>query len=335
MAHLARVLERRAELKAVLDEDHPMTVRQIYYQAVVRGIVETNTPQSYGKVDGDLVEMRNEGEIPYDWIDDHSREYRGATTGWPGDVESFYQSKLDDLPNVSYYRRNPWEGQKNYVEVWVEKDAMAGTLERIVSELDFPHVPVNVCRGYGSLSYLAVAAERLKAEQAAGRRLVILYFGDFDPSGEDMVGSHVTGAWEPGDVFRRLMGLGVRVPLIWKQALTVQQFEEWFTPDPITGRAPLPYSPNPIKDTDSRAASFRAKYGDHGAELDAVPRAWLEEILRSRIGPDDGVINMGAYQEVLLKQAAERDELEARLMTVREFAPDYTGTVEESDEDSD
>ena len=74
----AEVEARRAELFNIIGAMKPMTVRQVFYQATVRGIVE-KTEAGYTKVQTDLVLMRRAGELPYDWLADNTRWQRKPT----------------------------------------------------------------------------------------------------------------------------------------------------------------------------------------------------------------------------------------------------------------
>ena len=57
---------RRAALLDIIEAGRPMTVRQVFYQATVRGLVE-KAESGYAKVQTDLTVMRRAGELPYDW----------------------------------------------------------------------------------------------------------------------------------------------------------------------------------------------------------------------------------------------------------------------------
>jgi hypothetical protein len=84
---------------------------------------------------------------------------------------------------IRSYRRDLWTTQPRYVEVWLEKDALSGIFE---DELDDYGVTLNVGRGFDGWSSIREAAARyIEAE----RQTTILYFGDFDPSGENMTTS--------------------------------------------------------------------------------------------------------------------------------------------------
>src|SRR5262245_15958971 len=75
----AEVEERRNELYWIIYDGKPMTVRQVFYQATVRGLVE-KAESGYGKVQADLTVMRRAGELPYDWLADNTRWQRKPRT---------------------------------------------------------------------------------------------------------------------------------------------------------------------------------------------------------------------------------------------------------------
>ena len=132
---------------------------------------------------------------------------------------------------------------------------MAGVLEPIANEYEIILYP---CRGYNSYSALKDAAERIGY---IDRPTVVLYMGDFDPSGQDM----------PRDIRDRLTkDFGVQLDL-YVIALTRDQIEAYDLP------------PAPAKRSDSRAAAFMAKHGDMAVELDALPPNVLQELVRDNV----------------------------------------------------
>ena len=97
----------------------PMTVRQVFYQATVRGIVE-KTEAGYAKVQTDLVEMRKAGDLPYGWLADNTRWQRKPRT---------YDGIEDALEETArFYRKSLWNDADSYVEIWLEKDALSGVV---------------------------------------------------------------------------------------------------------------------------------------------------------------------------------------------------------------
>jgi hypothetical protein len=144
----------RQAIGDVLEEIQPATVRQTFYQLVSRGVIE-KTEQAYKSTVVRLLgEMRRANKIPFDWIADNTRWMRKPTT---------YSSLNDMLKrSAEFYRRALWDRSKVYVEIWLEKDALAGVLYDVTAEWD---VPLMVTRGYASISYLHGAAEAIQARR--------------------------------------------------------------------------------------------------------------------------------------------------------------------------
>ena len=175
-------------------------------------------------------------------------------------------------------RREKWTSQSFNVEVWCEKDAVAGVLEPVADEYEVLLFP---CRGYDSYSALKEAGERIRG---LGRPTVILYLGDFDASGQDM----------PRDIRERLtrdFGASVDLRVI---ALTPAQIAEHDLP------------PAPAKRTDSRAAKFMARHGDVAIELDALPPDVLQGIVREGI---DEFFDVSAFEVEAAQERVERERL--------------------------
>lgn len=166
-------MEERAEFLIDYARRHgPITVRGLYYQAEVRGVPGIDkTDKSYAKVQRQVLLLRREGRLDYDWISDATRWIRKPTS---------FDSVEDALQETArHYRRNLWRDADEYVEIWIEKDALAGTIFPVTSLYD---VPLMVARGYSSetFAYEAVAARRGDA-----RPYVVYYLGDFDRAGQD------------------------------------------------------------------------------------------------------------------------------------------------------
>jgi len=150
-----------------------MTVRQVYYQLVSRLVIE-NTRSQYQAVSNALVDARKNGEIPWMWIEDRLR--RPRTVRMWSDLTDFSETVK------RAYRRDVWDTQPGYLEAWLEKDALSGIFENILRAYG---ITLNVGRGYDGWDSLHNAAERYRIRDS----VTVLYFGDFDPSGEDMVRS--------------------------------------------------------------------------------------------------------------------------------------------------
>jgi hypothetical protein len=164
----AEVEERRDALYWIIAAGRPMTVRQVFYQATVQGLVE-KTESGYTKVQTDLTVMRRAGDLPYDWLADNTRWQRKPHTF--GSIEEALRD------TAAFYRKNLWADADRYVEIWLEKDALAGVIYPVTSTFD---VPLMVARGYASLSFLHTAAEHIGTLDVPA---YIYHLGDFDPSG--------------------------------------------------------------------------------------------------------------------------------------------------------
>jgi hypothetical protein len=164
----AAVEARRVALYNIVADMQPMTVRQVFYQATVQGIVE-KTEAGYTKVQIDLVLMRKSGELPYEWLADNTR--------WQRKPKSFDGIEAALKHTAAFYRKDLWASADCYVEVWLEKDALAGVVLPITAQYD---VPLMVARGYASLSFLHNAAEYINELDVP---TYIYHLGDFDPSG--------------------------------------------------------------------------------------------------------------------------------------------------------
>lgn len=148
----------------------PCTVRQVFYQAMVRDIVE-KTEAGYGKVQRMLAQLRRDGFIGWDDIVDNTRFMRKPRT-W-----SSLKSAVDRT--AATYRKALWDETDSYVEIWVEKDALTGVIFPVTSKYDVPLMPA---RGYSSLTFLHSAAEDMEDED---RPCHVYHLGDWDPSGQD------------------------------------------------------------------------------------------------------------------------------------------------------
>lgn len=251
------------EIYKTLEPNYPMTVRQVYYQLVSRQVLENNKSE-YQRLSNALVYARQEGIIPWDWIEDRIRRPK---------VISYWDNLQDFLETVrNSYRKSPWEGQNYYVEVWLEKDALSGIFEEILS---YYRIILNVGRGYDGWSSIYLASQRL----GSGENCVILYFGDFDPSGEDMVRS----------LEERLAFFNCR-PLILKSALTFDDILKYNLPPDFT------------KTRDKRRKKFVEKWGDIAVELDALPVDVLRERIKNEV---ERFFDLEKFNEILKMEENE------------------------------
>jgi hypothetical protein len=263
----AEVERRRNSLWDIVSEMQPMTVRQVFYQATVRGIIE-KTEAGYTKVQTDLTLMRRAGELPYEWLADNTR--------WQRKPRTFNSVKEALKETARFYRKNLWSNADAYVEIWLEKDALAGVVFPVTAECD---VPLMVARGYASLSFLHTAAEFINDLVVPA---YIYHLGDFDPSGvnagEKIEETLCEMAPEAEIYFERI-------------AVTPEQIQEWNLPT------------RPTKASDTRAKGF----GEVSVELDAIEPETLRTIVRDAIE-----LHLPSEQFEILKAA---EESERKLIT--------------------
>lgn len=248
----AEVESRRAALFSIVQQHRPMTVRQVFYQATVRGIID-KTEHGYLKIQDDLTKMRRAGTLPYGWLTDSTRMQRSPTTY--DDLGQFMRTA------AALYRRSLWTDANCQVEVWIEKDALAGVVYPVTQKWD---VPLMSARGYASLSFLHSAAEDIAND---GRPAFIYHLGDYDPSG-------VNAAAKIEETLRDMVGdrAAIRFDRI---AVTPDQIELLDLPT------------RPTKKTDSRAKGFGSELS---VELDAIEpdmlRALVDQKIRRHVDED-------------------------------------------------
>ena len=276
----------------------PLTLRQVYYQLVAALVIE-NSRSAYQKLSRTLTKARLDGQVPWDALEDRSRDVLNSA-GW-GDRFQFIGAHLDNF--LSNYRRDLLQSQAVVPEVWIEKDALC----RVCHRAAYPYcVPVIVAKGFSSVSYVNECRKRVEYNAEAGKRTLILYFGDLDPSGWAMLPTML-------ETLQEEMGLrgcveGQRVALTPEQVFTYN----------------LPQSIDAMKDADTRTPKYKAMLCSMGypetlaVELDALPPATLEALVREAIEQNLDLSKFAAEQQ---QEEAERIALnELRAEVVRFMA---------------
>lgn len=177
---LSKVNEKQLEtINSIIEEyaeqGYKLTLRQLYYQLVARGIVP-NLQKEYAKLSTLLVKGRMAGVVDWEAIEDRIRV--PFLPYWVIDIEDAIRD------TVNQYRLDRQDGQEVYIELWVEKDALSGVLRKITSKY---HINLMVNRGYSSCTAMHDAYKRLEEQEGEGKETYILYLGDHDPSGLDMI----------------------------------------------------------------------------------------------------------------------------------------------------
>lgn len=232
-----------------------LTLRQLYYQFVARGLIP-NRQSEYDRL-GEIVNAaRLAGMIDWDHLEDRTRNLeRLATWDSPSDIIR---------AAAGGYREDVWADQPRYLEVWVEKEALAGVVARAADELAVPYFS---CRGYVSQSEMWRAAQRLGERIDEGKEVVLLHLGDHDPSGIDMSRDieQRLGMFLEGD------GRDSGMLEVRRIALNMDQVRRYNPP------------PNPAKLTDSRVGEYIRRYGSQSWELDALDPPTLRALITSEV----------------------------------------------------
>jgi hypothetical protein len=154
----------------ILEQESPMTIRQLFYRIVSAGVIENNRG-SYQMVSRVMTTSRKDGRCPYDFIVDRSR---------PEYVPNVFENAAEYAEAVKRsYRKNYWESQPNHVEIWTEKDAVIGSIQQLTNDLG---VTVRVGRGFSSTTKKHEISCRFQ-QIGHFKSIFVLYLGDFDPSG--------------------------------------------------------------------------------------------------------------------------------------------------------
>ncbi len=265
----AAIFPERAALLAAVQrilaqyEDTAVTVRQLYYRLVAGGIIPNNL-RSYKNLVAALSKWRRSREVPIEAFEDRTRGMNRLDKGQRHDdpagwALAYLRAGVREAKN---YRLAKWYGQEYRVIVAVEKQALEGPFTTVCEEM---HVDLAVCRGYPSISFLAEIAGALDDSDANrnDRKNVVLYFGDFDPSGQDIP---KVVERDLGDGF---FGQDLELKFI---ALNREQIDD------------LDLVSAPAKLGDSRAESFIAEHGEEVYELDAIEPAQLQQMIRDAVG---------------------------------------------------
>lgn len=259
-----------------------LTIRALHYQLVSIGM--TNSLSHYKRVVSAMIDARWDGLVDFDTFSDHDRGMIGETRY----EETILESEIERAQTSirlwmrSYYK-NRWENQPYYPEVFIEKKALQGVFQSVCSDND---VTLGACKGYPSLTFLNEATDRFNEAVLNGKKPVILYFGDYDPSGEDI----------PRSIEENIKRLGCEEIEVKRFALMEHQVVEWNLP------------PAPAKEGDSRTANWG---GLGQVELDAIEPRKLQRLCRDAINE---YFDNDLYNELKEIEATERVEYRKELV---------------------
>ena len=247
---------------AIVDRyDTGVTLRQLFYRLVAAGIL-SNTRVAYQTLSSRTAEARRRGQFP-PLIDRTRSIHRFQTFDGPAEARSWLRR---------IYRRDRTENQPWSIYLGVEKAGIVEQLEAWFGDLG---VPILALGGYSSQTYIDEIVDDVESQ---GRPSVLIYAGDFDPSGEDIDRDFLerTGCFDA----------------VVRVALTPELIEEFDLPEQMG------------KTTDSRAKGFIARHGRLvQVELDALPPDQLQRLYRDAI---DRYWDTSAYEAALNREHADR-----------------------------
>jgi len=246
----APALEVIAQANVIINEyladGYDLTLRQLYYQFVSRGLI-ANTQQEYSRLGDILSGARLAGMVDWDAIKDRTRNMV-ENSHWDDPAEIISSA-------ASSFKLDTRLDQPCYIEVWVEKEALAGIVERSSRLLDVPYF---ACRGYVSQTAMYEAAMRMRAHR--NKDIIVIHLGDHDPSGIDMT----------RDIEDRLNMFQCNITME-RIALNMNQVKQYNPP------------PNPAKLTDSRCRGYIQSYGNSSWELDALDPKVIDQLITNQV----------------------------------------------------
>jgi hypothetical protein len=289
----AATLARIDALVGIAREIQPCNVRALAYQLFNRRLIRSMSSKEVKKVSRACVIAREEGTMPWSWIVDETRREETVPT-WK-DPRAYARAVQDS------YRRNKWEGQPTRVFVWSEKSTVAGTIRPVLEEYE---VPFQVLHGWsGATPVWDAAAANLRRSQ----RTLILYVGDYDPSGMGM---------SERDLPQRLARYSTNDPsdkdlperdvrrILKDVRLEIRRIALTKADTKALGAATR--FPASDKKADSRYPRFVANHGDWCWELDALSPPVLRDRVERAIVAE---LDLPAWDRYVHAEELERDNI--------------------------
>lgn len=267
------------------NEGYILTLRQLHYQLVKANLI-VNHIRAYKKLGEILDDCKYSGIIDWDAFEDRTR-----VPYIPYSVDGVDDALQD---TIDQYRLNRQHGQKEHIELWTEKDALSGILKRTTEKY---HIQLVVNKGYTSSSALYEAYHRVINNLRDSKTFTILYFGDHDPSGLDMI--------------RDIRGRLTMMITKGKYKLPLKGLEDWFQVVPIglnmqqIKKYKLP--PNPTKLTDTRSDKYVKLHGPDCWEVDALDPPTLTAIVEKNITERIDILK---YEKMIAKENKGIKELQ-------------------------
>ncbi|MCW2110471.1 hypothetical protein [Bradyrhizobium elkanii] len=273
----ARARATVEQANAIFDEyagqGFTLTLRQLYYQFVARGL-EENTMAQYKRLGVVLRDARDGGLVDWNAIEDRTRQVN-THSSWDDPAEFITPGQ---------YQEDLWANQRYRPEVWVEKEALVGVIEGVCTEY---RVPYFAHRGNNSQTLQYQAGKRFAEYLNQGLTPVVLYLADHDPNGIDMTRDN-----------RERLALYAGQPVeVRRIALNLDQVQRYKPP------------PSFVKEGDTRTSGYTKQFGtDECWELDALSPTIIADLIRAQIQP---MIDDAEWMKASERERQSREQLKA------------------------
>ena len=301
------VLDLIHQMRAILSEIQPATVRQLCYQLFDHKLIPSMGSNETKTVSKHLTWARQNEVVPFEWIVDEAREIEKAATWASAD------RLLTSVRKV--YRRDRWQRQASRVLVVSEKGTIRGSVNPILDEYGLDFLAM---KGFTSTTIIHDLAVSALDER---RNTVLLYIGDYDPSGMFMserdLPDRLDRYMRQAAQARGLDAHGPR-PTITRVALTKRDLTT------LRHLASSRFDAED-KDEDARYQWFIGEGGDLCCEVDAMSPPILRRRLKAAIEP---LIDREQWEREGLAERAEIQSLDSVLSTwagIRGQVAEYEG----------
>jgi len=295
------------------------TLRTLFYYLVSREIIP-NTTAAYKHLSHILVNARKEGRYAWDFLEDKTRVVLGDLSDGKfsdGALDDFKDTArdhlrdldLDELLNeyfdylVPWFSVGTWADQPIVAEIWIEKEALASTIQSWLTELV---IPIRINRGYSSWTFIYQNVGALTGFLERHEKIIIYYLGDLDPSGVD-IQRFLTEALE-------YFGLDPEKVDLRRLAITGEQVERFNLP-------PRPQDSETLAklQRDTRMRSYTEQYIVELDALVAFAPGDFREIVQAAIR---GTWDRAIYEDLREKGRTLRSEAEAYIGDIKDQARD-------------
>lgn len=267
----------------------PLSVRQIFYRLVSMGVIK-NTHNQYRRVSTIVTNGRYTGHIDWDKVIDDTRAVY-KTADW-NDINDAIKNTLED------YRRDRWGDSDYYIELWVEKRTMTNLFYSVTNSYD---VRLVVGGGFNSATAIWEAFKRLAVKQFEDKKkIVILYFGDLDPSGWFM----------SNDVEKRLKEFDLNFTME-RVILNYEHVQKYNLPKSYKVMVKYEKEISNKLEKDPRSKFFYDSFGElFQVEFEAIDPGVVTEHIRDSI---EKYLNKEDYQRIVEIEDIEKLEIRKRL----------------------